>query len=121
MINILSKDGEERFSSSPASRIDPSPSSMLQVPELHLEFHKKVTSQPAAVGGPSVSNPKNIFDLCLHSLAEKLTNFIVQYLGFEEKSNPDLKYDILDWVILAVGIIVWVGMAKSQASPPPIQ
>lgn len=37
----------------------------------------------------------------------------------KKKIKSDLKYDILGWVILAVGIIAWVGMAKHHLPTPP--
>lgn len=39
--------------------------------------------------------------------------------GKKKKANNDLKYDILGWVVLAVGVIAWVGFAKSHMPPPP--
>ncbi|KAK4477314.1 hypothetical protein RD792_016531 [Penstemon davidsonii] len=69
-----------------------------QAPELHLEIHKHGLAQQAMGSGPSAST------------STKSTN--------KGKSN-DLKYDIFGWVILAVGIVAWVGFAKSNMPPPP--
>lgn len=66
-----------------------------KAPELHLEVHRQMFTQS---GGPSLgSNLK----------------------GSKKKKNSDLKYDILGWIVLAVGVVAWVGMAKSHVPPPP--
>ncbi|MQL94029.1 hypothetical protein Taro_026686 [Colocasia esculenta] len=67
-----------------------------QTPDLHLELQRQA-SQQAAATSPSASNTK----------------------ASKKKKSSDLKYDICGWIILAVGIVVWAGMAKSHVPPPP--
>ncbi|KAK8923704.1 Mitochondrial import receptor subunit TOM20 [Platanthera zijinensis] len=68
-----------------------------KAPELHAEIQKQI--QPDAVGRSSTSNAK----------------------VSKKKKESDLKYDILGWVILAIGVVTWVGMAKHhmQTAPSP--
>ncbi|KAI3983538.1 hypothetical protein MKX01_038958 [Papaver californicum] len=46
-------------------------------------------------------------------------NVFHQYQGAKKKTNNDLYYDIAGWVVLAVAIVAWIGMAKSQVPPSP--
>ncbi|KAI3938924.1 hypothetical protein MKW92_038272 [Papaver armeniacum] len=41
-------------------------------------------------------------------------NVFRQYQGAKKKTNNNLYYDIAGWVVLAVAIVAWIGMAKSQ-------
>ncbi|KAJ9563978.1 hypothetical protein OSB04_009138 [Centaurea solstitialis] len=73
--------------------------SCAKAPELHKEIHKHGglgQGQQALGGGPGAS-----------SSAKKANK------------SSDLKYDIFGWIILAAGLVAWVGMAKSNAPPPP--
>ncbi|CAH9112339.1 unnamed protein product [Cuscuta epithymum] len=69
-----------------------------KAPELHTEIHKHGSMQHAMGAGPSASTTTK---------------------SSKKKKSSDLKYDIFGWVILAVGIVTWVGFAKSQVPPPP--
>ncbi|KAJ0666627.1 putative plant specific mitochondrial import receptor subunit TOM20 [Helianthus annuus] len=67
-----------------------------EAPDLHNEIVKQGVfnqPQPSLGAGPAAS-----------SKAKKPAN----------KKSSDLKYDICGWIILAVGIMAWVGMAKSH-------
>lgn len=72
-----------------------------KAPELHMEIHKHGLGQQTvgASTGPSST-----------SSGAKTS---------KKKKSSDLKYDIFGWVILAVGIVAWVGFAKSHMPPPP--
>ncbi|XP_019184123.1 PREDICTED: mitochondrial import receptor subunit TOM20-like isoform X1 [Ipomoea nil] len=73
-----------------------------KAPELHTEIHKHGSMQQAmGQMGPGPST----------STSTKQTA--------KNKKSSDLKYDIFGWIILAVGIVAWVGFAKSQVPPPP--
>jgi len=71
-----------------------------KAPELHMEIHRHALAQQTlGPAGPSTSSGSKT--------------------SSKKKKSSDLKYDILGWIILAVGIVAWVGFAKSQVPPPP--
>ncbi|GAB2278457.1 mitochondrial import receptor subunit tom20 [Dionaea muscipula] len=65
-----------------------------KAPEVYARFKE----EGGMTGGPSASSTKT---------------------ATKKKKSGDLKYDILGWVILAVGIVAWVGFAKNHMPPPP--
>ncbi|OVA09528.1 Plant specific mitochondrial import receptor subunit TOM20 [Macleaya cordata] len=69
-----------------------------KAPELHVEIHKHGLTQQALGGGSSTSSNAK---------------------GTKKKKNSDLKYDIVGWVILAVGFAAWVQITRSHVPPPP--
>lgn len=70
-----------------------------KAPDLHSEIHKQGFGQQQTLGsGPSTSTSAK---------------------SGKPKKSSDLKYDIFGWIILAVGIVAWVGFAKSNVPPPP--
>ncbi|OAY32366.1 mitochondrial import receptor subunit TOM20 isoform X2 [Manihot esculenta] len=70
-----------------------------KAPELHMEIHKHGITQQTMGGGSSASSNAKV--------------------SKKNKKSSDFKYDIFGWIILAVGIVAWVGMAKSHVPPPP--
>ncbi|KAK5835698.1 mitochondrial import receptor subunit TOM20-like [Gossypium arboreum] len=73
-----------------------------KAPELHQEIIKHGLGQQTLGAGPSTSTSSN---------STKTAT--------KNKTSSDLKYDICGWIILAVGIVAWVGFAKSQMPPSP--
>uniref|UniRef100_A0A3Q7FE39 Mitochondrial import receptor subunit TOM20 n=1 Tax=Solanum lycopersicum TaxID=4081 RepID=A0A3Q7FE39_SOLLC len=65
--------------------------------ELHAQIHKQGPLQQAMGPGPSTTTSST--------------------KGAKKKSS-DLKYDVFGWVILAVGLVAWIGFAKSNMPPP---
>ncbi|XP_065878232.1 mitochondrial import receptor subunit TOM20 isoform X2 [Euphorbia lathyris] len=70
-----------------------------KAPELHMEIHR---AQQGMGGAPA-------FGSSTSTTSSKV----------EKKGSNDLKYDIFGWVILVVGVVAWVGFAKSHMPPPP--
>ncbi|XP_057983540.1 mitochondrial import receptor subunit TOM20-like [Malania oleifera] len=68
-----------------------------KAPEFHMEIHKHGLTQQAMGSGPSTSSGAKTA---------------------KKKKCSDFKYDVFGWVILAVGIVAWVGFAKSHVPPP---
>ncbi|KAK6280379.1 hypothetical protein POUND7_020646 [Theobroma cacao] len=73
-----------------------------KAPELHQEIIKHGLGQQTLGAGPSTS-----------------TSSSSTKTATKNKKSSDLKYDIFGWIILAVGIVAWVGFAKSQMPPSP--
>ncbi|XP_022774256.1 mitochondrial import receptor subunit TOM20-like isoform X1 [Durio zibethinus] len=73
-----------------------------KAPELHQEIVKHGLGQQTLGAGPSTS-----------------TSSSSTKTATKNKKSSDLKYDIFGWIILAVGIVAWVGFAKSQMPPLP--
>ncbi|KAI3731413.1 hypothetical protein L1987_62601 [Smallanthus sonchifolius] len=75
--------------------------SCAKAPELHKEIHRHGglgQAQQTLGGGSAASSSAK---------------------SSAKNKSSDLKYDIFGWIILAVGLVAWVGMAKSNVPPPP--
>ncbi|KAL5724818.1 mitochondrial import receptor subunit tom20 [Ranunculus cassubicifolius] len=72
-----------------------------KAPELHMEIHKPggLGQQMGGMGGGGSTS----------SSAK----------GSKKKGLSDGAYDAMGWVILAVCIVAWIGMAKSNPQPTP--
>ncbi|RDY11861.1 Mitochondrial import receptor subunit TOM20 [Mucuna pruriens] len=87
-----------------------------KAPELHMEIHKNGLGQMSSAGSSATSKAKAP-GVCQSTA----TLWLALWLPAESKrqKSNDLKYDIFGWIILAMGIVAWVGMAKSNIPPPP--
>ncbi|KAJ6751440.1 hypothetical protein OIU85_001924 [Salix viminalis] len=74
-----------------------------KAPEIHSQIHKNGDLDQLAMGAAPASAAST-------SSSAKSS---------KKKKSSDLKYDICGWVILAVGVVAWIGFAKSQMPPPP--
>lgn len=74
-----------------------------KAPALHQELQAQLTAQPAGFGVPTGPSERGHA-----SKGQKKKN-----------TNNDFKYDILGWVVLAVGLFAWIGLSKAppQAAP----
>lgn len=70
-----------------------------KAPELHAEIHKHSFGQQGMGPAPSSSNSSKT--------------------STKKKKSSDLKYDVMGWVILAVGIVAWLGYSRNHMPPPP--
>lgn len=73
----------------------------LKAPSLHHEIQKQLASQQASGGSKSGSTIGG------------------SSKGTKKKNRSDLKYDILGWIVFALGVVAWIGRAKSAMSTPP--
>ncbi|CAF1928404.1 unnamed protein product [Brassica napus] len=74
-----------------------------RAPGLHMNIHGNGTMQQSLGGGGGPSASSN-------AGGGKKKN---------KNKNNDFTYDVCGWIILAFGIVAWVGMAKSLGPPHP--
>ncbi|AAF99745.1 F17L21.18 [Arabidopsis thaliana] len=79
--------------------------SSLKAPELHMQFMNQGMGQQI-LGGGGGGGGGGMASSNVSSSKKK-------------KRNTEFTYDVCGWIILACGIVAWVGMAKSLGPPPP--
>ncbi|GKF45382.1 mitochondrial import receptor subunit TOM20-like protein, partial [Tanacetum coccineum] len=72
-------------------------SSVIMAPELHSELLRQSSVRHSIPLEDAAAGPSTSFNA----------------RGLKPQRSSDLKYEICGWVILAVGIVVWVGLAKA--------
>nr|VDD43782.1 unnamed protein product [Brassica oleracea] len=77
-----------------------------RAPGLHMNIHGNGTIQQSLGGGGGGGGPS----ASSNAGGGKKKN---------KNKNNDFTYDVCGWIILAFGIVAWVGMAKSLGPPPP--
>ncbi|KAF3606532.1 hypothetical protein DY000_02047128 [Brassica cretica] len=77
-----------------------------RAPGLHMNIHGNGTMQQSLGGGGGGGGPS----ASSNAGGGKKKN---------KNKNNDFTYDVCGWIILAFGIVAWVGMAKSLGPPPP--
>ncbi|KAH7515494.1 hypothetical protein FEM48_Zijuj10G0032500 [Ziziphus jujuba var. spinosa] len=105
----------EKASESFQKAVDEDPSN-----ELYLKSLEVTAKGSDIVLGPNIAKEFRLGQIDLHFVG--LDNTPFDYfikISSKSKKNSDLKYDICGWIILAVGIVAWIGMAKSNIPPPP--
>ncbi|XP_071740104.1 mitochondrial import receptor subunit TOM20-like [Rutidosis leptorrhynchoides] len=74
--------------------------SCMKAPKLYKEIHENGgISQAQTLGGGSAASSRA--------------------KGSAKNKTSDLTYDIFGWMILTVGLVAWLGMAKSRVSSSP--
>ncbi|KAL9332788.1 hypothetical protein ACSQ67_002398 [Phaseolus vulgaris] len=78
---------------------------------------------------PDISEAKGYFDKAYEYFRKAVDedpgnglyrkSFEISVKESKRQKNNDFKYDIFGWIILAVSIVAWVGMAKSNIPPSP--
>eukprot|EP00249_Psilotum_nudum_P005921 c19325_g1_i1 orf=493-1128(-) len=76
-----------------------------KAPSLHKEIQKQLCGSQTSTG---ISSPVSTSGSHVKVLRKA-----------KKKSNNDLKYDVMGWIVLAIGVAAWAGMAKTTMQALP--